>query len=89
MTRAARVRAATGHNVEAVELLATVLAEPASAQQAVFDRAPISETAAAALDELRAELDPAEFSAAQEAGASRPYDVAAKELIAARSRSPQ
>jgi len=88
MTRVAKIRAATGQKVEAVELLSTVLAEPASAQRAVFDGAPISDGAAALLDELQAELEPGEFEAAQTAGASKPYDVAAKELVAKASTAP-
>jgi hypothetical protein len=81
MSKVARIRAATGHKREAVELLATVLAEPASAYQAIFDAAPTSETASATLEELQTELDADEFSAAHSAGTSRPYDVAVKELI--------
>jgi len=81
LRRLAEVRAATGRQREAVELLATVLAEPASAQQAVFDESLTSDSATAALDELRKDLDPAEFDAAHAAGTSRPYDIAAKELM--------
>jgi hypothetical protein len=88
IAKVARIRAATGQNGEAVELLATVLTEPASDQQAVFDRAPTNETASAALEELQAEMDPDEFSAAQAAGTSRPFEVAAKELIDSFSTTP-
>lgn len=85
IARVARIRAATGQNIEAVELLASVLADPASANQALFDSGPISESATAVLDGMQAELDPDEFSGAQAAGTARPYDVAAKELIGSRS----
>ena len=88
LRRLAEVRAATGRTLEAVELLATILAEPASAQQAVFDAALISDSATAALDELRKDLDPDEFAAAHAAGTSRPYDIAAKELMAGVSKTP-
>jgi len=81
ITRVAKMRAATGRKVEAVELLASVLADPASAQHVIFDSVSTDENANAALDELRMELDADEFSAANAAGTSRPYDVAAKELI--------
>jgi hypothetical protein len=37
--------------------------------------------ATATLDELRAELDPDEFSDAHARGTSKPYDVATKELL--------
>ena len=68
LRRLAEIRAATGHKLEAVELLATVLADPASAQQAIFDGALTSDSATAALDDLRKELDPEEFAAAHAAG---------------------
>lgn len=89
LRRLAEIRAATGRKREAVELLATVLADPASAQQAVFDGALTSDSATAALDDLREELDPEEFAAAHAAGTSRSYDIAAKELIGTRSTAPR
>jgi predicted ATPase/class 3 adenylate cyclase len=85
ITKIAGVRAATGHEREAIELLASVLADPASDQQAVFDSGPIGEAATATLDELRRRVPPEEFAAAEAAGAAVPYDVAAKQLIASRS----
>ncbi len=81
MTKIARIRADLGYKQEAVELLATVLAEPTSVQRVFTDNATISEMARAALTELQKELDPNEYSAAHARGTSRPYDVAAKELI--------
>jgi tetratricopeptide (TPR) repeat protein len=88
LRRLAEVRAATGHTLEAVELLASILAEPSSAQQAVFDAVLISDSATAALDELRKDLDPDEFDAAYAAGTSQPYDIAAKELMGGVSNTP-
>ena len=75
------VRAKQGRLGEAVELLATVLAEPASANMPYVDPQPNNETAAAALSELEAGMDRAEYAAAFERGSARPYDVAAKELL--------
>ncbi len=81
MTKVAKVRALRGQPFEAVELLATVLAEPTSVHQPFIDNTPINETASAALSELEEELDAKEYSTAQARGSERPYDVAAKELL--------
>lgn len=81
MTKVAKVRALRGQPFEAVELLATVLAEPASVHQPFIDNTPINETALAALSELEEELDAKEYSTAHATGSERPYDVAAKELL--------
>jgi hypothetical protein len=67
--------------MEAVELLATVLAEPASAHMPFTDPQPNREPAAAALSELEEAMDTAEYAAAFARGSARPYDVAAKELL--------
>ena len=86
MTKIARIRADVGQKLEAVELLATVLAEPRNVQRLFTDNAPIHEIASAVLTELQKELDPNEYSAAHARGTSRPYDVAAKELIESPTR---
>jgi hypothetical protein len=67
---------------EAVEMLATVLAQPMSAQQPFADNTPIKDSAAGALDDLRESLRPEEYSAALARGTSTPFEVAAKELMA-------
>jgi tetratricopeptide (TPR) repeat protein len=79
--KVAGVRALQGRPMEAVELLATVLAEPASAHMPFTDPQPNREPAAAALSELEAAMDAGEYTAAFERGSARPYDVAAKELL--------
>jgi predicted ATPase/class 3 adenylate cyclase len=81
MTKVAKVRALRGQPFEAVELLATVLAEPTSVHQPFVDNTPINETASAALSELEEELDAEAYSTARARGSERPYDVAAKELL--------
>ena len=81
MTKVAKVKAQRGHPGEAVELLATVLAEPTSVHQPFTDNTPINETASAALSELAEELDAGAYSSAYARGAELPYDVAAKELL--------
>jgi hypothetical protein len=82
MAKIAKVRAAMGLPAEAVEMLATVLAQPMSAQQPFADNTPIKDSAAQALDDLRGMLSPEESSAALARGTSTPFELAAKELIA-------
>jgi predicted ATPase/class 3 adenylate cyclase len=81
MRKVAGVRALQGRPMEAVELLATVLAEPASAHMPFTDPQPNREPAAATLSELEDAMDAGEYAAAFERGSARPYDVAAKELL--------
>jgi len=77
----ANIRAARGQKREAVELLATVLAEPMSAQQLLWGKATVTELAAEALAGLEKEIDLDEYSVAHASGTSRPYDVAVKQLL--------
>jgi tetratricopeptide (TPR) repeat protein len=83
MAKIAKVRAATGRPAEAIEMLATIHAEPISAQQPFTDNTPIKDIAAEALDDLRDVLGPDEYSAARARGTSTPFEVAAKELMTA------
>jgi predicted ATPase/class 3 adenylate cyclase len=89
MTKIAKVRAVMGRPAEAVEMLATVLAQPISAQQPLTDNTPIRDSAARALDDLRDALGPEERSAALARGTSTPFEVAAKELIARLMDAPR
>jgi hypothetical protein len=83
MTKIAKVRALRGLPAEAVETLATVLAQPLSAhQQPLADNTPIKDSAARVLDDLRDAIGPEERSAALARGTSTPFEVAAKELTA-------
>jgi predicted ATPase/class 3 adenylate cyclase len=81
MTKVAKVRALQGQRIEAVELLATVLLEPASAHSPFTDPTPINETATTLLSELEGELDPEEYASAHARGMDCPYDVVAKQLL--------
>jgi predicted ATPase/class 3 adenylate cyclase len=83
MAKIAKVRAVRGHTAAAVELLATVLAEPRSAQQPFTANTPIKDVAAEALDGLRDALGPDVYSAALDRGISTPFEVAAKEFMTA------
>jgi predicted ATPase/class 3 adenylate cyclase len=82
MAKIAKVRAAMGLPAEAVEMLATVLAQPMSTQQPFADNTPIKDSAAQALDDLRGMLSSEESSAALARGTSTPFEVSAKELMA-------
>jgi hypothetical protein len=64
-------------------LLATVLAEPTSAQQPFTANTPIKDIAAEALDGLRDALSSDAYSAALDRGTSTPFELAAKELMTA------
>jgi predicted ATPase len=77
----ARVRGQMGRKAEAVELLATVMAEPLSTQRGIMDNVAVAELVPDWLDELRATMEASEFSDAEEKGRARPYEVAVKELI--------
>jgi predicted ATPase/class 3 adenylate cyclase len=81
MVKIASARGATGRTTEAVETLATVIAEPSSAQQPFTANTPIRDIAAEALDDLRGSLDPTTFAEALARGTSTPFETAAKELI--------
>jgi tetratricopeptide (TPR) repeat protein len=88
MTKVARVRASTGRQLQAVELLATVHTAPASAQQPLTDTTPINEVAAEMLRELQQDLDSQEYEAAHARGTSKTFEVAAKEMLSSKSRRP-
>jgi predicted ATPase/class 3 adenylate cyclase len=81
MTKVAKVWRQRGQPFEAVELLATVLAEPTSVHQPFTDTTPINKAAFAALSELENELDPEAYASAFARGSERPYNVAADQLI--------
>jgi tetratricopeptide (TPR) repeat protein len=85
--KVAQIRAATEQQQEAVELLATVVADPTSAYPAIFQSVPIADVASEALTELQDELDTDEYTAAHDAGTARFYAVAVKELIASGSEA--
>lgn len=77
----ARVRGQLGRRTEAVELLATVGAEPLSTQRGIMDNVAVAELVPGWLDELRGEMGASEFSDAEARGRARHYEVAAKEII--------
>jgi len=81
MTKTARLQALAGRTTEAIEQLASVIAEPMSAQQAMADTMSASQMATDALAEIRVDVEDAEYETAYLRGQAVPYEVAAKRLI--------
>jgi tetratricopeptide (TPR) repeat protein len=81
LVKVARVYAAGGRKSEAVELLATVVADPASEHQLFTDAVPISSMATDELTRLQQEIDDEAFAEAQKTGSARSYGTVAKQLI--------
>jgi hypothetical protein len=82
MVKVAKVEAQKGQQIEAVELLATVLSDPNSKYQPFTDNTPINEAASLILSELEKELDPDAFNSASVRGSDRAYGLAADQLLA-------
>ncbi|MEE9178082.1 MAG: hypothetical protein V3U46_06595, partial [Acidimicrobiia bacterium] len=87
IAKVANVRGLMSRYAEAVELLATVLAEPLRSQSTISDTITIEEMTTEWLDGLEGQLDPSEFSTARSRGTSKPYEVATKELLETLSAS--
>lgn len=81
MAKTARVQAAMGRPTEAISHLATVIAEPMSAIQAMADTISAREIAVEILEEIRPTVDESDYQSAYESGSAVPYEVAAKQLI--------
>ncbi len=81
LTNIARLRASMGHIEEAVDLLATILADPAGTQQLPLQPAPIRTIAEELQAAYEAELEQSAFAAAVERGQSRTTEVAVKDLL--------
>lgn len=78
--RIAKTMAASGETREAVELLASVEAEPESVGQFFTEAESIHATASSALDELKTGLDEPEFAELRNRGAQRHYRSIVKQL---------
>jgi len=81
MAKTARIQALTGRHPEAIEYLATVIAEPMSAQQALTDPRPAHQMASEILAEIREDVDDQVYEKAYAAGQAVPYEMAVKQLI--------
>jgi predicted ATPase/class 3 adenylate cyclase len=86
MTKVAGVRAEMGKKEDAVEILACVLADPASDQQLGTESVPISQMAEEVLSKLEGELDPDAYATAYERGRARSIEVGTKGLLTGRAR---
>ena len=82
LARVAQVRAEIGKREEAVEILASVLADAVSSQSLMVDNVPVSEKVSELLAELERVLDAETYAAARLQGGAKSLDVAAKELLA-------
>jgi tetratricopeptide (TPR) repeat protein len=81
MAKTARVQALLGRPDEAIAHLASVIAEPMSANQAMADTSSARDMANEILAEIRPTVEESEYQSAYESGAAVPYEVAAKQLI--------
>ncbi|MFZ0012567.1 MAG: AAA family ATPase [Acidimicrobiia bacterium] len=84
--RVAQVFAAGGKNREAVEMLATVIAEPASEHQMFAESTSIKSAAAKELGSLHDSMDPDEYEHALADGSSMTFRAVGKSLIDLRSK---
>jgi predicted ATPase/class 3 adenylate cyclase len=81
LLRIAQVFAAGERQTEAVEILATVIAEPASDHQIFAENTLIKSAASDALESLHPAMDPDEYEQALADGSSKTYRIVAKGLI--------
>jgi predicted ATPase len=88
MSKIAQLWASTGKKAEAVELLATVCADPISNQQAFSGTTSIREGALSALEGIRADLGDSAYESAFQLGSSTSFDAAVNILVG-RVRDPQ
>lgn len=83
LIRVAQARAATGKLEEAVTILASVVADPATGRPLLAESNPVSELAGGVLDGLSEKLGPEPYSAARAVGTARTVEVTAKEILSA------
>ncbi len=81
MIKLAETRAAMGSQELGVEMLASVLADPASSQRLPTQDAVIGEQTREILTNLEAEMPPDLYQAAYARGEAKSLDVTAKELL--------
>lgn len=82
LTNIAKVRAAMGDSAGAIELLSTILADPAGSQQLALQPAPIHAMAAELRDAIANEMEPAARAAATQRGQEQTTEFAVKTLLA-------
>jgi hypothetical protein len=86
LMRIASAYAQTGKETDAVELLASVLADPSAGKAQLAEESTIGDTARELLDQLGGSVDAVSFEEARLRGSSVSVQVAAKQLLAESSR---
>ncbi len=81
MVKISQTRVSVGRNAEAVEMLATVAANPISTEQVFTESISIRENANAVLDDIRTGLGEAEYTDAYERGTSASFDQMVNVLL--------
>ncbi len=71
----------SGRKIEAVELIASILAEPMSEKQTLSEAMAVDEMAREVLERLKSDTPSEEFEVAMRTGSAKPYETAAKVLI--------
>ena len=84
LTSLARVRFEMGEYDQAVEIAASVLADPVSAGSRMAETATVGDEAARVLERAREVMDSEDYDAADARGRAVPIAVIAKELLTAR-----
>jgi hypothetical protein len=82
LTHIASAYAQTGKETGAIELLASVLADPSAEKAQLAEETTIGDTARELLDQLRGLVDVESFEEARLSGSSVSVQVAAKQLLA-------
>ncbi len=82
LTHIASAYAQTEKETEAIELLASVLADPSAIKSQLAEETTIGDTARELLDQLRGSVDAVSFEEARLRGSSVSVQVAAKQLLA-------
>ncbi|MGB7859210.1 MAG: adenylate/guanylate cyclase domain-containing protein [Acidimicrobiia bacterium] len=81
LVRIAQVFSASGRSSEAAQILATVIADPASSREMLIESKPIADVASAELEALRNSMVPGDYQRALEDATSMAYRTVAKDLI--------
>jgi predicted ATPase/class 3 adenylate cyclase len=81
LMRIASAYAQTGKESRAVELLASVLADPSAEKPQLAEESTVGDTAQELLDQLRGSVDAGSFEEARARGAAVSVQVAAKQLL--------
>ncbi|HVR79485.1 MAG TPA: adenylate/guanylate cyclase domain-containing protein [Acidimicrobiia bacterium] len=81
LSRLASAYSQTGQEQKAVEILASVLADPSTATSLLAEESTVAATAQSLLDQLRDSLDGDTFEDARARGSALPIQVTAKQLL--------